>query len=391
MKLSFMGKSMLHAELKKWCTGIILITGCGFCTNVFAAVNCTAASGTMAPEISTVALAGSFYAGNDLPVGTVIYQTRARTTATPGISCNGAFDVSMNFRINSEPSGAPFTLNESPFSGQIYPTNVSGVGAAIVTANRSITSSRPYTSTLRFTRESAGSQGRSAWVDVALIKTGPVDSGSVVNGSSLQTLIRDAGEEPGHTGLPITTWTLKFSGQITFITQTCQTPDVNVSMGEYEKSQYFRGIGSVTPWIDSSIALVNCPTFTGYHGSRNYQSITGSGTPSGTEKTSNILRVSLQPLSDFINDANGVFKVTANDGGDPATGIGLQLGYSTDINSSPTTPTNIWTNGDSWDITPPSNGTANFRIPLAARYYQTDNDVTPGPADGSIVFNIDYL
>ncbi|MHA1092219.1 fimbrial protein [Enterobacter kobei] len=381
---------MLNPQIKKWLPGIALLIGLCTGNSAWAVITCKSAQ-TFPPETSSVALAGSFYAGNDLPIGAVIYRTTVRTTGTPGITCDAPFTVNRYLSVATEPSGSAFSLSGSPYTGEIYPTNVPGIGVALWYSGKTFTKNSPLQRTQQpYTLSAGGSAGIGGVFDVSLIKTGPIDSGSLVNGISIPTAIMYAGEESGYTGLPIRTWTVNFSGSIQFITQTCQTPDVNVEMGSYGVRQYFRGVGSTTPWVDSSIRLENCPTFTGYHGSGTGQSITGSGSPSGTTLTSNLLKVSLQPLTDFIDNGNGVFAVNASNGGSPATGIGLQLGYTPDVTASPTTPTKIWKNGETWDVTPPNSGTANFRIPLAARYYQTNNVVTPGPADGKVVFTINY-
>lgn len=381
----------MNKLFKLFLSGLIFLSGLFACSNVAAVVNCKAS--TSYPALNnTVALAGTFYAGSELPVGSVIYRTTVSSPRVSGIYCDAAFTVPRYYSVATEPVGKSFGFGNSPYNGEIYPTNVEGIGVAVWYSSKTFTKNspleradKPYTLTT-----GGGHYGISSMFDLSLIKTGPIDTGSVVNGVSLPTVIMYAGAKEGYSGLPITTWTVNFSGAISFISQTCQTPDVNVSMGSYEVNEYFRKVGSTTPWIDSSIKLENCPTFTGYHDNKNPQAITGSGTPSGVSIASNILKISLQPLSNFIDNGNGVFAVSSSGGGREATGIGLQLGYTPDINASPTTPTTIWKSGDTWSVTPPSNGTANFRIPLAARYYQTSQVVTPGPADGKVVFTINY-
>ena len=381
----------MYQNMNKWLPGLVLLIAASVSNIVLAATECIAAKQFPA-ETSSVSLNGSFYAGNDLPIGSVIYRTTVKTTGTPGIICGAPFKVPRYLTTVTEPSGNSFSINGAPYVGEIYPTNVSGIGVALWYSGTTFTKNAPLERTSQpYTSDQAGiAYGVSGVFDISLIKTGPVTSGSIVNGISIPTVRMYAGEAAGYTGLPITTWTVNFSGSIYFTTQTCQTPDLNITMGSYEVSQYFKGVGSTTPWIDSSIRLENCPTFTGYHSHNTPQSITGSGSPTGTAMTNNVLKVSLQPLTDFISDGNGVFAVKASNGGSPASGIGLQLGYTPDVSASPTTPTTIWKSGDIWSVSAPGDGAANFRIPLAVRYYQTDSIVTPGPADGSVVFNIDY-
>lgn len=380
----------MNKNLKPFIFGLVLLSSLFICSNAMSAVNCESSSSYPAAN-NTVALAGSFYAGSELPVGSVIYRTTVNSPGTTGIYCNAPFTVPRYFSVATEPVGQSFSFGNSPYKGEIYPTNVPGISVALWYGGNTFTKNSPLERANQpYTLTTSGHYGISGVFDISLIKTGPIDTGSVVNGISIPTVIMYAGAKDGYSGLPITTWTVNFSGSINFISQTCQTPDVNVSMGSYEVSEYFRKVGSTTPWIDSSIKLENCPTFTGYHDKNNPQSIKGSGTPSGGSVASNILQVALQPLSDFIDNGNGVFALSSVSGGRKATGIGLQLGYTPDINASPGTPTTIWKNGDTWSVTPPNDGTANFRIPLAARYYQTNTVVTPGPANGKVIFTIDY-
>lgn len=381
---------MMNKLLKHFLSGLILLNSLIVCSNAAAVVNCMAS--TIHPALNnTIALAGTFYAGSELPVGSVIYRTTVRSPGAAGIYCNAAFTVPRYYSVSTEPIGTSFGFGSSPYNGEIYPTNVAGIGVAVWFNSKTFTKNSPLERVSQpYTLTASGHYAITGVFDLSLIKTGPIDTGSVVNGVSIPTVIMYAGVKEGYSGLPITTWAVNFSGAISFISQTCQTPDVNVSMGSYEVNEYFRKVGSTTPWIDSSIKLENCPTFTGYHDDKNPQTITGSGMPSGSSITSNILKISLQPLSNFIDNGNGVFAVSSSGGGREATGIGLQLGYTPDINASPTTPTTIWKSGETWSVTPPNNGTANFRIPLAARYYQTSQVVTPGHADGKVVFTINY-
>lgn len=349
-----------------------------------------ACSTTMNP-VDTVTLNGTFYVGNDLPNGSVLYRATAHTGQSSGVTCDGAFSLAGQFSANTEPSGAPFSLAGAPYNGQIYPTNVKGIGVALWYAGNTFTKESPY-GHFGYALDGSGSSSLGVSFDMSLIKTGPVDSGAVVNGVSIPQVIMSIPPTPGYSGLPLTVWTVNFNGALHFTTQTCQTPDVNVDMGSYEKTKYFKGVGSTTPWIDSSIQLQNCPTFTGYHNDQNPQNATGTATATGDNVAANMLKVSLHPIVDIIDNANGVIGVNANGtSGSAATGIGIQLGYSPDnINASPTAPANIWKDGDAWTVTPPNDGSQNFRIPLAARYYQVNNVVTPGPANSQVTFVIDY-
>lgn len=343
------------------------------------------------PETTTVTLTGSFYAGNDMPVGSVIFNTVASEQNMSGISCNGPFSLYVYQRPVTEPMGAPFQISGVPFVGsRVYPTNVKGVGLVLWNSNVSYTKAEPFRYSKPWAMDVAGISKMNFAVGIALVKTGPIASGSRVDASSIPQIITDIPAQEGHTGLPVTLWSVSFAGSINFITQTCSTSDYQVQMGRYDAKESFSGEGTFTEWKDASILLQNCPTFTGYHNTSTPQRAIGSAVSSGTNKTASMLKVSLQPLSEVINSEKGLIKVTADNGSYPATGVALQLGYSESVNASPLNPAIIWKNGQSWRVTAPNDGSSTIKIPLAARYYQTDKTITPGGADGKVMFTISY-
>nr|WP_226886261.1 fimbrial protein [Serratia ureilytica] len=171
---------------------------------------------------------------------------------------------------------------------------------------------------------------------------------------------------------------LCFTGAINVEAQTCTTPDVFVAMGKYDMGRYFTGKGSVTEWKDASIRLLNCPKF---HGTVEAQySDNGTGSISGT--TGNSLTLSLTPNTAVIDDANGIMSV--KEGSGSAGGVGIQLGYGA---SSPQSVRFSRAIKIPLPVTTPSA----FTIPLRARYIQTESTVTPGTADATVTFNINYF
>lgn len=340
------------------------------------------------PNASTynVSLGGTFYAGEDLPIGTTLYRTTVinQNSFDGGIECDGSFSLDQYLGVANEPSGPAFSLSGTGLVGKVYPTNVAGVGVALWWNNKTVTLNDPvYVRTV-----TDPVLGHGFVADMSLIKTGPITTGLNVNGSSIPTFIFYVPSTPGYAGLPVSMIEVHFSGSVNFVTSTCKTPDVNVSMGSYEISKYFKGIGSVTPWVDASIKLQGCPRFNGYG---YQQQVTGSGTPSGTSHQENLFTVELNPNTPILDSVNGIFSVDASiTGGSAATGVGVQLGFSADVNANPTTPANIWKPGNTWGVVAPSDGRSNIDIPISARYYQVANNVTPGAADGKVMFTISY-
>jgi type 1 fimbria pilin len=368
---------------------ILMLSLFGFSHGAHAVVNCGFSS-TYPPNSLTATVNVSAYVGNELPVGSTIY----RATLIPlgkyfGVTCNGSYSLPVQLSVTNKPSGPSFPFSGTNYgSGPVFPTNVSGVGFAIWSAGQLSSDTNPITLV------TMNNNAVSANYDFSLIKTGPIASGSVVNASSFPTVVVMVPATAGYTGLPLILQTVNITGSINFTTSTCTTPDVNVNMGTYDIPTNFHQVGSVTPWVDASITLQDCPMFSGRFGDQGTAQAVpgGGGIAAGTARKPSLLTVSLTPMSSIVDTANGVIAVDSGQGPDlVARGVGLQLGYTpTDMNASATAPTTIWKPGISWDMQPANDGRNSFKIPLAARYYQTNSHVTAGPANTKVVFNIDY-
>jgi P pilus assembly protein, pilin FimA len=364
--------------------------------NVFADIDCRIDPSRPALT-NTVTLNGSYYIGREIPVGTVIYKVQVVEPAATGIYCDAPFSVPRMLTVNSEPSGGPFSA-ASPFSGQIYPTNVPGIGVSLSWGNVTFTKNTPLNAgSIQYHLDVPGYYGFKGVFELSLIKTGDVTPGEMVNGISIPSVIVYAGNTtsysgiPGYTGLPLTVDTFNFNGNITFTGGTCQTPSYTVEMGSYDIKRYFTQPGSTTPWVDASIKLTNCPTFTGYHSndSGNNQQVTGTGIPGGTTVKNNSISVSITPGTPFLDVSNGIFALQNSDSA--ASGIGFQLGYSDISDGSAIPPTDIWTNNARWSVDIPVSLSGNLNIPLAVRYYQTEDSVTPGVANSFVTYTLDYF
>ncbi len=360
-----------------------------YSSQAIATATCTT---TGTPGDQTVNINGSFYAGEELPIGTVLYQADldASGPGGPGMSltCSESYDdlgTSLYAHAITEPSGLPSAVSGSPISGKIYPTNVPGVGVAVTMGNmgtESITSSPMFAGTVH-------NDTRHMYHRVWLIKTGNIPSGSSISGTSFPTIQVYYTANQSVIGLPAIFGTLRFSGTMNVTTKTCQTPSYNVDMGTYKSSE-FSGIGSTTPWVDASIKLTNCPQFLGYHYN---QSIVGSGTPSGDTYTANLFKVELRPMTTTSDD--GYINVGTEQGDGiispgSATGVKLQLGYSTHLNGDATSSPSLWNPSSKWSIELPKHILNYVNIPLSARYKQTEDRVKPGNADAKVVFTISY-
>lgn len=332
----------------------------------------------------SVPLSATVSLGVDSPNGTVLYKGIISQSNAPTYRCTAGEEWLDEQFLNL--LAAPFPLSSwkgSPFSGSVYETNISGVGVAIwselvpasaATADKPVLvwSGRRISQTNIPVRLSLG---------YSLIKTGIIQPG-VVSGSSLPRFGISLKITPSSPGFPWQAISYNFSGGINIVSNTCQTPDVNVDMGKWDAKD-FGNIGKVTKWVKSDIVLYNCPTFSGYYSTNSVRSYTNGTADPLPARDLNSLSISFKPLSGIVDAANGI--IALNAGTESAQGIGIQLGkgnYSGVVNTI-----NL---NEAFSFTPPVDGSSSFNIPLAARYIQTEKELKPGKADAKVVFTINY-
>ncbi|MBO4154596.1 fimbrial protein [Enterobacter kobei] len=381
MKLSYVFKSYIALVGG----GIFL-----FSSQVQALVTCSLV--TARTDTATMTPA-NISAGPDLPIGTVIYRsTWIENSPANQLLCSTDQQTADTGKVvmNMILSQAPNPLSSwagTPFGGNVFTTNIPGVGVAIWFANNPVTLTKKVTiGAIDITVPSSASSvqaGYSGRWDFSLIKIGDIAPGSYSfnSASSMPTvqLYYDNMQNVASTNFPITTRTIKFGGTLSISAQTCTTPDVNVNLGSYDQSVLTKN-GS-TPWINSSIKLTNCPTFRGYYPTENPTSIRGTA-QSTTVSTSNQFGLRLNPNSGIIDSTNGIMSVAP--ASNAATGVGIQVAYGTA--SSP----ELFNFSQEKLVTSPKNGSKTITIPLVARYTKTSQTITPGRADGKITFTISY-
>nr|WP_281269779.1 fimbrial protein [Edaphovirga cremea] len=112
-----------------------------------------------------------------------------------------------------------------------------------------------------------------------------------------------------------------------------------------------------------------------------YSTGTGGAVPASTN---NNIGVRFTPSTSVIDSANGIM-ATDTSSPNAALGVGIQLGWG----STSGNPALVnFANEKIYQL--PKSGSSTLRIPLVARYIQTDVMVTPGTADGKAVFVINY-
>ncbi|KQW61452.1 fimbrial protein [Variovorax sp. Root411] len=288
---------------------------------------------------------GKVVISNDLPVGAVIAR-KVFPIPTKGISeyVFDCFQGGGGTLIGEMLQGAPM-----PSDPTIYSTAVPGVGirlSRVIDATLTVNYPHRLWRGANYVYFGVGTQ-----FQVELIKTaaatgnGPLASG---------TYTRYYGDGDG---VSMLTTVLSGNG-ITIVTPSCSVDlgsrNISVQFGRVPQSN-FKGRGSTTGDRNFNIKL-NCQA------GQNMQN-------------SVYLRMDATP--DPSNE-RGVLKIT-QDGTGTATGVGIQ------VMDNQSLPVKF---GEDAPIGPSKDG--DYVLPYTARYYQTGDKVTPGRADGTATFTLDY-
>lgn len=333
----------------------------------------------------------SLTVGPDTPIGTNVFTARF-VANTPRPTCGSTpyalGTVNVKFGIDSLVLPLS-TWGTGEYAGKVYETGVPGLGAVFEIGTIAGDKFVPFETTSSTNNNSTLAMGA---VVIRIKKTGPVSPG-VVLGENFPTLNSFYAETPGYTGLPLRVATINFTGQLNIISASCTTPDTTVNLGSYSVADYFTGIGTSTPWMDSSLTLTNCPAFFGNYPKSNMAGALTVNESSGSLtivdnmalKAPNTLEVSITPSTSIIDSTKGLFSIKSGSGA--ASGVGLQLASG---NYNETSSLSLINLASYFTQSVSSTTSTNVKIPLAVRYYQTDTTVTPGKADGMVTVDILY-
>lgn len=337
-------------------------------------------------------IANSVSAGDELPLGTVIYRgTVEESNGAAFMSCNSTIANDLGYYdFNLGIDSAPMPLSSwsgSPFPGAVYQTNIPGIGIAVWYSGNGVTTANPYAiGSNKFIRvtdpATTANIGHAATFDISLVKIGPTPPGSyVINSSSFPTVKLYFSPRSNMVGPTTISRRINFSGSVNVTAPTCTTPDVNVELGKYDVNTIFPSLGKTSPWIDFSVQLTNCPVFQGYYSSAVMLNNSSGGTNIPAATTNKIGMV-LTPQTPVVNASQGTFQLAPS--ATAAQGIAIQLAT---VNGSTKSMVNF---ANEYKYNMPSTNGSSFTIPMAARYISTSSTVRPGIADGKVTFTINY-
>jgi len=337
-------------------------------------------------EDATVTMSGVISAGDDIPVGTVLYKASYKASSPAGISCQtetgnyrGQIIVPVTTEYNNMPN------QEVPGMKGVYQTNLSGIGVSF--------SLRPFDAQMYIYPDNKVDGKISIAEGFKLIKTGPISPG-VVNAMSFPDVKTTALEvnAPGYTmtGLPMRLNALKIQGQLSVINSTCniEVKDIYVHLGKFD-TEMFREIGSTSEWRDATIRLSGCSTFKhGYFSGNNETiNIEGSGQLSaGTPDVTNRISLRINTTQGSETWGSDTFSIDYSSA-DAASGIGIQLGLESGAGivnplRALLSPLNL--------AELPDTGSNSLTLPIRARYIRGPDRLKPGVANAKVIYIINY-
>jgi len=364
-------KTMQRLKTGALVAGLWLAAGAAF-------ADCNINTGSMKMVRTQPLLGGNLTVGRDVPLGAEIYRQTFTPVSGLEVLCSGGnYTIETKRSLSSTPLPlANWTGN--PYGGKVYETGVKGIGVALWYAGNTLPFSGFGTNCGNGTNPCIWTLQSTLVFDLSFIKIGEVSAGTI-QGALLPTMVQSF----------ITTNTVEFqqvnySGNINIVSRTCSTPDVTVPMGTH-LTNTFSGKNTFTPWKDFSIALNNCPAFNGYYQGTGPRWLSDGTSNNLESRRNNTLRVRVDPTVAAINPAQGIFKLNASAVGDApsATGVGVQIA---DSHGTPLPLATLRASG----ISPRAEEGASYAIPLKARYIQTEDSVSAGPANATATFTIDY-
>ena len=342
---------------------------------------------------------GFISAGDELPVGTMLYS--AQVSARYAIECTSpdnsavgtAFDIPNSYEFISIPTRlVPGILDVD--GNNVYETNVPGIGVSVTTAYGPPGAGfKPLSAGVKYPDHWQIEENATVYY-IRLIKTGPVSPG-VVNAINFPQVQRvfDTPTIPADvniSGFPIRHSSTKFNGTIQIVESTCKAEitDMVVDLGSYEVKDFKRQDGYLgTPWKDATIRMKDCQ-LRGYYGSQSFFG-PSADVPGEISQPDphfrNKIGISVRAMSSVIAGYNSTMALTPSPNN--ATGVGIQVRRR----SSDGTLLNVSLDGKELISVPaPPINTQSMDFLFIARYVAISDVITPGKANGAVVYTLNY-
>ncbi|MGL5466673.1 MAG: fimbrial protein [Shewanella sp.] len=352
------------------------------CTS-WAVIDCRFQTGSVARSDIMPLLKSSITVGRDAPLGTILYRQTYQTIIIQTICSNdGTVSLQRGYGHHPKPKS---TWASSPWANAVYETGVPGIGIVFWFSGVAFPNSSTYNHAPAPGVSTIYSWQNHLAFDMDLIKIGPVSPG-VIRSIDLPSAIVDFQDSSPKRFNMVT---VNLSGDIAVVSQTCQTPDVNVVLGTHSIEPLVAGTSNETPRKNFSVMMQNCPVFYG-KGELNAKPIWHpiDGVRQYNE-VPNDIKISFTPKHGVLDSNAMIAKLDpVQPGNAPAAqGIGIAL-YDP-------SGTRYKFDGHFVNVATPAIGSsADITIPLQAAYTfdtaKPKSDIKPGYGNAAIEFTIQY-
>lgn len=334
-------------------TATLLLLLCGtlmvLSPGALALTTCTGNTKTI-----TVPMPAAVTVPSDADVGTILSSWSMTAAETNWFTCSATVQESIGIGFEAymlTPSG--LTITDGGAVYKVFNTNLAGVGIAMGSKGYANGCGwqpdwKPVSDVQGYACNALELLPNGGQFRAILVKTGPITAGTV----NAMTVAKAPMRINGAWSTSLVNTINITATQVTVL--SCLTPDVLVRLGTHDASE-FSGMGSFTAAVNFDVALNNCPAGI------------------------NTITYQIDAVTPILNAASSV---VALDSSSTASGIGVQL---LDEVGNP------FTFGQPTRLTAYSGSTGgNYKIPLKARYYQTEARLQPGTANTMMSFTMTY-
>ncbi|NAX27582.1 hypothetical protein CAG64_19230, partial [Vibrio sp. V38_P2S17PM301] len=290
----------------------------------YATCSITQGSGLL-PEMT---LSTTVSAGNDLPVGGVLFDVQPGQYSWFGpngylaVICTTTADYYLGRKVLNIRYGIASVQPGTNGRTQVYNTSLSGVGVRTARgyANRTLNCS-PTNACAIGPEDGDVSGGKLKLTGYTFIKTGPITPGVI----DLSTIPISRGVF-GQLGAMMEFGGVRLKGTLRITVPTCtiQQADKKVNLGTFDINSDFSGTDNATAWVNTGGIVLNCPAVSG----RQVSTIEWDDRDGYTKlpaRTANTYTIAFSRTSNTIADAaRGIIAIDSASAG-TASGVGIQL------------------------------------------------------------------
>lgn len=245
-------------------------------------------------------IGNSFSIGNSVQNGmNILSQSSRPAIPIQTVECTAEGDYQIT-REYENLSGLISSGYSGPYGGDVYKTNVKGIGFYMYGAGKPIGNGNFDTKCIRTSK--CNTSLSEMYLGVNLVKISEILPDTLFDGSGLPCVVFKVGQP----GSMVTVLKACFSGGVKISKTTCDTPSFKVDLGKYSVDE-FNKTSANSKWVDSKIKLTNCPPVYGLFASGIVES---NGGVNVSKAENNYFVLAINPTNGSSLPSQGVINLT---------------------------------------------------------------------------------